>query len=224
MSPRTLSTPVTPIFGVDCVHDIFLSSVLSGDFLMYLRQKTISVLTLVGLASILLVPGLAKSDEGSTYKVTIINLTPGQPDGRPGDAPIVLGEPAQQRAPAVGHPQPPAEDVLQHGQPQGQVELLVDQADPPVHLAAVAPRGGAEVDPHHLDLALGGANVPLDRPQEGTLARAAGADHRHPLARLDREPLDRERRGPAAVSDLNVLESDHGKEIYTVTSRVRSGS
>ena len=33
----------------------------------------------MGLASILLVPGLAKSDEGSTYKVTIINLTPGQP-------------------------------------------------------------------------------------------------------------------------------------------------
>ncbi len=45
---------------------------------MYLRQKTISALTLVGVASILLVPGLANSEEGSTYKVTITNLTPGQ--------------------------------------------------------------------------------------------------------------------------------------------------
>lgn len=46
---------------------------------MHLRQKTISILTLVGLASILLVPAVAKGDEGRTYKVTITNLTPGQP-------------------------------------------------------------------------------------------------------------------------------------------------
>ena len=46
---------------------------------MYLRQKTISILTVVGLASILLVPAVAKGDEGRTYKVTITNLTPGQP-------------------------------------------------------------------------------------------------------------------------------------------------
>ena len=45
---------------------------------MHLKQNTISILTIVGIALILLVPGLAKSEMGSTYKVTITNLTPGQ--------------------------------------------------------------------------------------------------------------------------------------------------
>ncbi len=45
---------------------------------MHLKRKAISTLTIVGIASILLVPGLAKSAEGKTYKVTITNLTPGQ--------------------------------------------------------------------------------------------------------------------------------------------------
>ena len=46
---------------------------------MHLKQKAISTLTIVGIASILLVPGMAKSEEGRIYKVTITNLTPGQP-------------------------------------------------------------------------------------------------------------------------------------------------
>ena len=45
---------------------------------MHIKQKAISTLTIVGIASILLVPGLAKSEEGRTFKVTITNLTPGQ--------------------------------------------------------------------------------------------------------------------------------------------------
>lgn len=45
---------------------------------MHLIQRTLNTLTIVGIASILLVPGLAKSDEGRTYSVTITNLTPGQ--------------------------------------------------------------------------------------------------------------------------------------------------
>ena len=42
---------------------------------MHLTQKTISTLTIVGMTSILLVPGLVMSDSGKTYKVTISNLT-----------------------------------------------------------------------------------------------------------------------------------------------------
>ena len=45
---------------------------------MQIKRKTISTLTIVGMTSILLVPGLAKSDDDNTYKVTITNLTPGQ--------------------------------------------------------------------------------------------------------------------------------------------------
>ena len=45
---------------------------------MHLVQKTISTLTIVGITSILLVPGLAMSGNGNTYKVTISNLTSGQ--------------------------------------------------------------------------------------------------------------------------------------------------
>jgi len=46
---------------------------------MHLKQKAISTLTIVGIASLLLVPGVAISDDGKTYEVTITNLTPGQP-------------------------------------------------------------------------------------------------------------------------------------------------
>lgn len=46
---------------------------------MHLKQKAICTLTIVGIATILLVPGPAKSEESSTYEVTITNLTPGQP-------------------------------------------------------------------------------------------------------------------------------------------------
>ena len=45
---------------------------------MHLTQKAINTLTIVGIASLLLVPSLAKSDQGRTYEVTITNLTPGQ--------------------------------------------------------------------------------------------------------------------------------------------------
>ena len=45
---------------------------------MHLTQKTISTLTIVGMTLILLVPDLAMSDDGKSYKVTITNLTPGQ--------------------------------------------------------------------------------------------------------------------------------------------------
>ena len=43
------------------------------------KQKTTSSLASVGLASLFLVPALAMSDGGGTYKVTISNLTAGQP-------------------------------------------------------------------------------------------------------------------------------------------------
>ena len=49
-----------------------------GEFLMHLTKKSISTLTIVAMTSILLVPGLAMSDNGKTYKVTISNLTSGQ--------------------------------------------------------------------------------------------------------------------------------------------------
>ena len=45
---------------------------------MHLTQKTISTLTIVGMTLILLVPDLAMSDDGKSYKVIITNLTPGQ--------------------------------------------------------------------------------------------------------------------------------------------------
>ena len=45
---------------------------------MNLRQETISILTKVGMTSILLVPGLAMSDEDETYEVTITILILGQ--------------------------------------------------------------------------------------------------------------------------------------------------
>jgi len=45
---------------------------------MHLTQKAISTLTIVGMTLILLVPDLAMSDDGKSYKVTITNLTPGQ--------------------------------------------------------------------------------------------------------------------------------------------------
>ena len=46
---------------------------------MHLTQKFISTLAIVGIASIFIVPVTAKADDGKTYKVTISNLTPGQP-------------------------------------------------------------------------------------------------------------------------------------------------
>ena len=43
------------------------------------RQKTINTFAMLGMASLLLLPQLASSDGGSTYRVTISNLTSGQP-------------------------------------------------------------------------------------------------------------------------------------------------
>ena len=45
---------------------------------MHLTQKTIGTLSIVGMTLLLLVPDLAMSDNGNTYKVTITNLTSGQ--------------------------------------------------------------------------------------------------------------------------------------------------
>ena len=45
---------------------------------MHPKQRIISTLAIAGIASILLVPALANSEEGRTYKVTITNLTAGQ--------------------------------------------------------------------------------------------------------------------------------------------------
>lgn len=46
---------------------------------MHLKHKFTSTLAFVTMASILLAPDLAMSDEGKTYRVTISNLTAGQP-------------------------------------------------------------------------------------------------------------------------------------------------
>ena len=46
---------------------------------MYLHLKTIKNLAVAGTASLLLLPAVAMSDGGARYKVTISNLTAGQP-------------------------------------------------------------------------------------------------------------------------------------------------
>ena len=46
---------------------------------MHVKRKIISTLAILGLVSIFIVPVSAKPDDGKTYKVTITNLTPGQP-------------------------------------------------------------------------------------------------------------------------------------------------
>ncbi len=46
---------------------------------MHVKRKIISTLAIEGIASIFIVPATAKADDGKTYKVTISNLTPGQP-------------------------------------------------------------------------------------------------------------------------------------------------
>lgn len=46
---------------------------------MYSRQRIYRALSAVAISATLLVPGVAQSDEGKTYRVTITNLTPGQP-------------------------------------------------------------------------------------------------------------------------------------------------
>ncbi len=46
---------------------------------MHVKRKIISTLAILSMVSILIVPVTAKADDGKTYKVTISNLTPGQP-------------------------------------------------------------------------------------------------------------------------------------------------
>ncbi len=46
---------------------------------MHVKRKIISTLAILGMVSILIVPVSSKADDGKTYKVTISNLTPGQP-------------------------------------------------------------------------------------------------------------------------------------------------
>ena len=46
---------------------------------MQLKKRSIGALSVVGMASLLLVPQIAMSDGGGQYKVTITNLTAGQP-------------------------------------------------------------------------------------------------------------------------------------------------
>ena len=44
---------------------------------MHIKSKTISTLILMGISSFMLLPGVALSDGGATYEITITNLTPG---------------------------------------------------------------------------------------------------------------------------------------------------
>ena len=46
---------------------------------MQIKLKTINKLVMFGIASLLLLPQLAMSDSGAKYRVTIYNLTAGQP-------------------------------------------------------------------------------------------------------------------------------------------------
>ncbi|MGI9265082.1 MAG: spondin domain-containing protein [Gammaproteobacteria bacterium] len=72
------------------------------------KSKSISALLMLGLSTALLLPGIAMSDYGAKYKVTITNLTPGQPFTPPvlvvhrrNTGVFTLGEPSSSEVQAI---------------------------------------------------------------------------------------------------------------------------